>query len=362
MGVLDHWHPVLPARDLRRQPVAVRLHGTDMVLFRTAGQIGALEDRCPHRRMRLSRGRVVNGRLQCSYHGWTFDCRGAGQSPGTPRLHAAAPTFDALEHLGVIWVKPARSTPEFPRFPTLADDGYFHLCTLHHEVRAPLEVTLDNFCEIEHTPTTHDFFGYELDRMADVQVRFETTETSVRVVNRGPPKRVGWLYRRLLGIRPGDLFHDDWTTHFSPVYSVYDHWWADPVTGRESLVRWRLFIFFTPRDEGTTALTTFAFTKSRHPGPAGGMRLVRGLVRRKIDHEIRLDIGILEGLADQSADIEGMKLSRFDKVLALNRERINRVYRGLESSPRRGLPVSGPCVERCEHSSGAGRVMNPTRG
>ena len=92
---------------------------------------------------------------------------------------------------------------------------------------------------------------------------------------------------------------------------------------------------------------TFVFTKSRYPGPAGGMRVVRGLLRRKIDHEIRLDIRILEGLADQSADIDGMKLSRFDKVLALNRERINRVYRRLEPQHRHSLPVTGPCTERC---------------
>jgi hypothetical protein len=121
------------------------------------------------------------------------------------------------------------------------------------------------------------------------------------------------------------------------------NWWADPATGKENLVRWKLFIFFTPRDESTTLLTTFLFTKSRYPGPAGCMRAVRWLLRRKIDHEIRLDMRILEGLADQSADIEGMKLSRFDKVLALNRERINRVYRGIEPNP---WPACGDRINR----------------
>jgi phenylpropionate dioxygenase-like ring-hydroxylating dioxygenase large terminal subunit len=335
----NHWHPILSAKELGRSPAAVRLHGTDIVLFRTAsGDIGALEDRCPHRRMKLSLGRVIDDRLQCAYHGWTYDCQGAGQSPGTPRLYATARRFDAVERQGVIWVKSAESQPEFPRFPSMEADGYFHLFTLHHEAKAPLEVTLDNFCEIEHTPTTHAFFGYELSRMPEVQVRFQTTETTVRVINHGPPKPMAWFYRLLLGVRPHHLFYDDWTTHFSPVYSVYDHWWADPATGRENMVRWKLFIFFTPRDDRTTLLTTFVFTKSRYPGPAGAMRMVRWLLRRKIDHEIRLDMRILEGLADQSADIEGMKLSRFDKSLALNREHINRVYRGLESEPH---PVDG---------------------
>jgi phenylpropionate dioxygenase-like ring-hydroxylating dioxygenase large terminal subunit len=360
-NVLNHWHPILDAKQLRRHPLAVRLHDTDIVLFRTAsGEIGALEDRCPHRRMKLSLGRVINDRLQCAYHGWTYDCRGAGQSPGTPKLHATACRFDALERHGVIWVKSADSQPEFPPFPTLETDGYFHLCTLHHQVQAPLEVTVDNFCEIEHTPTTHAFFGYELDRMPEVQVKFETTERSVRVINHGPPKRIAWPYRLLLGIHANDLFYDDWTTYFSPVYSVYNHWWADPATGKENLVRWKLFIFFTPRDESSTSLTTFVFTKSRYPGPAGCMRAVRWLLHRKIDHEIRLDKRILEGLADQSGDIEGMKLSRFDKVLALNRERINRVYRGLGEQPcpvngHRIIPIATPgngtCVRRASFGS-----------
>jgi hypothetical protein len=249
-----------------------------------------------------------------------------------------------VERHGVIWLKSTHSRPEFPSFPTLEKDGYFHLFNLHHVVQAPLEVTVDNFCEIEHTPTTHAFFGYALETMHQVNVRFDATADTVQVKNWGPPKRMAWIYRLLLGVRSNYLFYDDWTTHFSPVYSVYNHWWADPDSGKECLVRWKLFIFFTPRDANTTMLTTFVFTKSQYPGPAGCMRLVRWLLRRKIDHEIRLDKRILEGLADQSADLEGMQLSRFDKVLALNRERINRVYRNeihedQEVARKNGVPA-----------------------
>jgi phenylpropionate dioxygenase-like ring-hydroxylating dioxygenase large terminal subunit len=326
MAALDHWHPVLPSKRLRAGPVGVRLAGKHIALFRGAdGQVGALEDCCPHRRMRLSLGKVVGCRLQCTYHGWTFDRDGNGESPGTPKLQAQATVFDVVERHGFVWVKSRDSEPEFPRFDV---DGWYNICNLEHTVRAPLEVTLDNFCEIEHTPTTHDFFGYDLDRMHEVQVRFEPTDTSVRVSNVGPPKRIAWIYRFLLGINRRYQFNDDWTTYFSPVYSVYDHWWADPVTGRDSRVRWRLYIFFTPLDDHETAITTFAFTKSRYWGPNGSMVLVKWLMRKKLDHEIRLDVRILEGLADQRADLEGMKLSRFDKVLGLNRERIERIYRG----------------------------------
>jgi phenylpropionate dioxygenase-like ring-hydroxylating dioxygenase large terminal subunit len=324
MAALDHWHPVLCSKDLRRRPVGVRLNSHDIVLFRTGeGEVGALEDCCPHRRMRLSLGKVVNRRLQCSYHGWTFDTSGLGESPGTPKLHACATRFDAVERHGAVWVKSADSQPLFPPFEV---DGYYHVCTLRHQAKAPLELVLDNFTEIEHTPTTHAMFGYALDRMSEVEVRFEPTEATVRVINAGPPKPLGPVLRLLLGVGKGYQFNDDWTTYFSPVYSVYDHWWSDPKTGRRNRVGWRLYIFFTPLDEHETAVMTFAYTRSSYPGPAGGVRLFKWLLVRMLDHEICLDVRILGNLADKRPGITGMRLSRFDRVLGLNRERIERIY------------------------------------
>ena len=329
MSILDHWHPILPSRSLKKQPVGVRLAGENIVLFRTAaGKVGGLVDYCPHRRMKLSLGRVEGERLRCMYHGWTYDCAGNGESPATPKLYACARHFDVQERFEAIWVRSANSHREFPHFDV---DGYYNVCNLHHETNAPLELVVDNFCEIEHTPTTHAFFGYPLDRMQEVEVEFQPTDTAVRVINRGPRKPIGWLIRKLVGIGNDYLFMDDWTTHFSPVYSVYDHWWQDPVTGKESMVRWRLYIFFTPIDGDHTAIFTFAFTKSRYPGPAGGVRPFGWYFKRKLSYEIDLDVRILEGLADKTTAIEGMKLSRFDRVLGLNRERIEHIYRGGES-------------------------------
>jgi phenylpropionate dioxygenase-like ring-hydroxylating dioxygenase large terminal subunit len=333
MPGLVHWHPVLLGKHLKRQPVGVRADGVDLAIFRTAsGKLGAFEDNCPHRRMKLSLGKVVGERLQCLYHGWSFDCEGAGESPATPKLYACANAFDVVERHGAIWVKSQTANAEFPEFDI---DGYYNICNLCHRVRAPLELVLDNFCEIEHTPTTHAFFGYPLERMQEVEVEFQPTDTTVRVINHGPRKRIAMPLRWLLGIGKNYEFMDDWTTHFSPVYSVYDHWWQCPVTGRQSMVRWRLFIFFTPVDDQECMIFTLAYTMSRYPGPAGGARLFKWLMRRKLDYEVGLDVRILEGLADKNPNIDGMKLSRFDKVLGLNRERINRIYRGLPA------PVDG---------------------
>jgi nitrite reductase/ring-hydroxylating ferredoxin subunit len=327
MSVHDHWHPILLSSQLKKNAVAgVRLDALNIVLYRNSkGEVGALEDCCPHRRMKLSLGCVHQDKLQCRYHGWTFDAAGNGESPATPKLYASVREFEVAEQFGTIWVRNAGATTELPKF---AVEGFYNVCNLMHRVKAPLELTLDNFCEIEHTATAHDLLGYPLERMHEVQVEFEPTDTSVRVINKGPSKKIPWYYRALLGIGSNYLFMDDWTTYFSPVYSIYDHWWQNPVTGRESMVRWRLYIFFVPYDRCETGIFTFAFTKSRFPGPNGSVSPFKWLLRSHVNKEVNLDVQILEGLADMSTGIEGMKLSRFDRVLGLNRERIETIYRG----------------------------------
>jgi nitrite reductase/ring-hydroxylating ferredoxin subunit len=68
-------------------PYAVELGGEKIVLFRDGqGTLRALEDRCPHRRVPLSMGRMTpEGNLQCGYHGWTFS-GASGELVGIPNL------------------------------------------------------------------------------------------------------------------------------------------------------------------------------------------------------------------------------------------------------------------------------------
>jgi phenylpropionate dioxygenase-like ring-hydroxylating dioxygenase large terminal subunit len=325
MAMIDHWHPVLKSSELGNKPVGIQLAGEGLALYRTrAGTVAALADECPHRRMRLSLGEVVGEKLRCRYHGWTFDCAGQGESPGTPKLQACVRVYDAVEEHGAIWVKSKHSRPQFPHFDVA---GYLPICTMRHRARAPLELVLDNFSEIEHTPTTHAVFGFDLERMSEVTFRCEPSETALRVMNAGPPKPIGPHLHFLIGIRKGYWFNSDWTTYFSPVYMVIDHWWSDPVTARQAKARWRVYVFFIPIDAGRTDVMTFAYAKSSWPGPGGGLRLFRWLMRKHLAKEIGFDMDILNGLASYDTSLKGMKLSRFDRVLGLNRERIERIYR-----------------------------------
>ena len=80
-----HWWVAGTSAELARRPIARTILGTPLVLFRTAGKAAALLDRCPHRNAPLSHGKIVEGLIECPYHGWAFD--GAGECrriPGMP--------------------------------------------------------------------------------------------------------------------------------------------------------------------------------------------------------------------------------------------------------------------------------------
>ena len=105
-------------------------------------------------------------------------------------------------------------------------------------------------------------------------------------------------------------------------------------------------VVLTPVAASETIVWSFAYARSRWPVPGGGLPLFHWLMRRQLDAEIRLDVALVESLASLDPGIEGMKLGRFDRVLGLNRQRIEQVYRGrndpLAGNGRAGASVPGP--------------------
>lgn len=329
---LAHWHAVLTADELGDTPRRVRLCGRDIAVFRTAsGQIGALDDACPHRRMALSAGRVDGDRLVCRYHGWAFETDGAGHSPGNPRLRPCARHYDAVRRHGVIWLRAAGAATTFPALDVAA---LTPICQRRVRVRAPLELVLDNFIEVEHTGTTHALLGYDTARMDEVVTEVTAHADAIDVYNRGPQKPLPAPIRRLFGIGPDDTFVDAWTTRFSPVNAVYDHFWLTPAGDRRPLLL-RSAVFLTPVDADTTDLVVLSYA-SAHPLSRIGLGwLVHAVARRLVDREIELDRRMIEQIADKSTALRGMKLGRFDRPLGLARKRIRSIY-------RRGRSADGP--------------------
>ncbi|QZH75245.1 MAG: Rieske 2Fe-2S domain-containing protein [Erythrobacter sp.] len=123
-AVRNAWHMVALSRDIRASKIAKAMFcGTPLALFRTAEGVTALVDRCPHRNYPLSGGRVIEGTLECGYHGWRFDAHGRCVSVpgcelaegGDARLNAQS--VRAVERHGGVFVTLSAEAPAEPPLP-----------------------------------------------------------------------------------------------------------------------------------------------------------------------------------------------------------------------------------------------------
>lgn len=134
MGALmrAYWAPVTfsdQAAEPDGPPVRVRLFGENLVLFRdSAGRLGLIDERCPHRLASMFFGRNEQGGLRCVYHGVKFDVNGdcldapclppsvsADQIAATKRS-LKTKSYPCIERAGLIWtyMGDADSPPGFP--------------------------------------------------------------------------------------------------------------------------------------------------------------------------------------------------------------------------------------------------------
>ncbi len=325
MTLLNHWHPTIKSSQLKRKPVLVQLCNEEIVLFRSAtGSIGALKNRCPHRGMRLSQGWVENDEIVCPYHAWRYAADGKGISPSTPKLKPCVSSFSVIERYGIIWIKSAASSAIFPDF-NLQDHLFAGVVT--QDIQAPLEVVVDNFSDIEHNPTTHTYFGYSYENLAKIKSHIETTDDTVRVINKGSQQPLPWLVEKIFfNVHSGDQFVNDWKTYFSPVYSTFDQSWIDTVTDKPRRIQVKLVVFYIPTGNDRSRVMIFVFVNSTINKLM--FQLLGGpIIRWFVNYELKKDIDILENLADKKMALSEMQLGRHDRVLGENRKRIDRLYR-----------------------------------
>lgn len=155
----DYWYPVARSHEVKTGKAhAARFAGEAIVLVRPAsGDIFALEDRCAHRQVPLSRGVVDGERLKCGYHCWTFDRNGAcvgvpyyKQGMERPR---GVRGYPARERYGLVWIFPgdpgkAETTP-FPAL-TSCDDKAYRTRVLDRRIGCHYSFMHENLMDMNH--------------------------------------------------------------------------------------------------------------------------------------------------------------------------------------------------------------------
>jgi phenylpropionate dioxygenase-like ring-hydroxylating dioxygenase large terminal subunit len=132
MGELmrQYWIPAAMSSELKAggAPLRLLLLGERLIGFRdSAGKVGVMDHRCPHRCASLFLGRNEGNGLRCVYHGWKFDVEGhCVDMPSVPshqdfKDKVSAKAYRVTERAGVVWVYmgAAAKAPPFPEFETL---------------------------------------------------------------------------------------------------------------------------------------------------------------------------------------------------------------------------------------------------
>jgi phenylpropionate dioxygenase-like ring-hydroxylating dioxygenase large terminal subunit len=161
--LVEDWHPVASVEQLAGGgPVAARVLGEDIVVWRSGVQLHAWQDLCVHRGTRLSLGKVVDGvRLECPYHGWTYAGDGCcvlmpAHPEQTPPARARVKTYHAREAHGVVWATLGSGKSEIPAFELMSDPQHRILRSGPYRVRASGPRVVENFLDVGHFPFVHE--------------------------------------------------------------------------------------------------------------------------------------------------------------------------------------------------------------
>ncbi|XP_031279755.1 protein TIC 55, chloroplastic [Pistacia vera] len=205
----EEWYPLYLTKDVPDDaPLGLTVFDKQIVLYKDGnGELRCFQDRCPHRLAKLSEGQLVDGRLECLYHGWQFE--GEGKCVKIPQLPADAKipksacvrTYEVKESQGVVWVWMSQKTPpnfgKIPWFENFARPGFQDTSTIH-ELPYDHSILLENLMDPAHIPISHDRTDWTAKREDAQPLLFEVTERSDRGF-------AGWWGKEKDGSRPNFL-------------------------------------------------------------------------------------------------------------------------------------------------------------
>jgi len=102
------WYVAARSQDINQALSARVLLEENLVLYRQQdGNVVALEDACPHRKLPLSKGRLLGDIVECGYHGMQFE--GSGNCVSIPTQDRIPPNarvraYPVAEKWGFVWV------------------------------------------------------------------------------------------------------------------------------------------------------------------------------------------------------------------------------------------------------------------
>jgi len=226
MYLRNSWYVAAWGREVTRTPLARMLLGQPVVLYRRQdGTPVALEDRCCHRHLPLSMGRIEGDDLRCGYHGLRFDASGACvEIPGQARIprEARVRAYPLQERYSWVWIwmgDPAKADPALIPNWWWADHPEWAFSKPDRiHVRCNYQLVSDNVLDVTHLAYVHAT-SIGASSITEFPAIVERDERLVRltrwILDRPPPP----LYREAGGFK-GNVDRWQIVEHVPPCFSV----------------------------------------------------------------------------------------------------------------------------------------------
>ncbi|MBR8833050.1 MAG: Rieske 2Fe-2S domain-containing protein [Stigonema ocellatum SAG 48.90 = DSM 106950] len=200
------WYPVTFVQDLPKNDLySFSLYAEPLVLYRNQdGKLGCLADCCPHRAAKLSDGQIIDGRIECLYHGWQFgvdgQCLHIPQLPQDAKIptHACVKSFKVVERQGIVWMwagNPETADEKLILTIPELDNPAFVSIDIMTDRPYDQGFCIENLLDPAHFPISHH--GSDSDRKNAQPLEFEVLQTSIagftgRYRNAGKPNE-NWI-------------------------------------------------------------------------------------------------------------------------------------------------------------------------
>ena len=215
MFLRNSWYVAAWDWEISRQPRARTFLDQPVVLYRKEdGTPVALEDRCCHRQLPLSMGKVEGDALRCGYHGLKFNSSGLcieipGQVNVPPQARVRAyPTVERFKWLWIWMGDPAKADPNLIEDFHWMDDPKWGFGGSYLHVEANYQLLVENLLDTTHLPFLHPT---SLGTDAFTKSEFEVTREGDRI------KVARWLmdkppapFHKQMGGFPDGMSVDRW--------------------------------------------------------------------------------------------------------------------------------------------------------
>lgn len=296
---LNHWYVVASSREVTNQPLGVTLWYKNIVLFRNQqGEIQALDDRCPHRQVKLSDGQTIGNEIECAYHGWRFS--GDGKCSFVPYLRekqklpsCQLKRYPVKEFDGFIWLFPGDGDSEAIKPMGLPEWEHLNYIGSMTTIDCPghFSFLIENLMDMYHGHLHDNYQAWASPSLQQITMNDDRVDVLYNAQSYYRIDKI-WSISQLFIPALRRLHPEPLTVSY-----VYPHWSSS--LGKD----FKIYCLFCPIDETTTKAYLIHFTSLEafwrlHKLPVAFRRFVKNSLfnaaKGLLDGLVRQDVAMIK--------------------------------------------------------------------